>query len=370
MHPSSSDECTTESSSASTPEDTPGPSLPGTPGVYTSEGADASPDAPARTASQYARAKHKQRKSTVLKFLESWQVEVIILLMVFADLSVTGVEVGLDNELFCVGGEKLETAPHAFPQVASIESNQHGPVGKADGGGFAHVAAGSTSIPGPIETSDVPGRAASSVIVGGVTIPVLVHDKTGPGVLGKQAAGHGEGGHDEQGHGINIEGDHAAHYKVVCEGHHSPRILHLEHIFHWIGITILCLFQCEVCLKIWMEGWHFWTHLGHVCDFCVVTSSLLLELFLPWTLGYFVTRSSDVVADMLAALLLTLRALRILRLAHGLFTIANKQWVRSANMQRQLQEALAKNAGLRKENEKLESQESRSHGAPELVGLK
>merc|ERR1712187_164923 len=90
------------------------------------------------------------------------------------------------------------------------------------------------------------------------------------------------------GHGVSIHGrGYPKYHNIGCLGHNSAEVQHLEHVCHWVCLSILSVFQIEICVKIWLYGWGFWNCPLHVVDFAVVTFSLLLEIMHPWIIGYF-----------------------------------------------------------------------------------
>lgn len=294
-----------------------------------------------------------KQKAAVFKILECWQVEVLILLMVLADLAVTGVEVGLDNGIFCIRGNMFGEPEPAVSHLQMRELH------------------GQSSRPTQFGRSLLQGKCLLETNA----VHEWPHGRSQYGRLLLQGVHMGITRHQDVVQVANADSASKpqSHGKIICEGRHSHRVVHLEHYFHLIGVTILCLFQLEIALKIWLEGKEFWTHAGHVVDCVVVTSSLMLELCLPWTLGLFqltaTASTGQVYADAYAALLLTLRLLRILRIFHGLFTIANTQWHRMKNMKRQLREALDIQTELRRRNTRLKLHQTQKQVCPELVGL-
>jgi hypothetical protein len=80
---------------------------------------------------------------------------------------------------------------------------------------------------------------------------------------------------------------------------------------YWIGIVILIILLLNVLGLLLAFGFSFFFHPGYVLDFVVVTTALLLEIFLD--------------AET-AGLLVILSIWRIVRVAHGIFEVTDEAW--------------------------------------------
>jgi hypothetical protein len=80
---------------------------------------------------------------------------------------------------------------------------------------------------------------------------------------------------------------------------------------YWIGIVILIILLLNVLGLLLAFGFSFFFHPGYVLDLVVVTTALLLEIFLD--------------AET-AGLLVILSIWRIVRVAHGIFEVTDEAW--------------------------------------------
>ena len=120
------------------------------------------------------------------------------------------------------------------------------------------------------------------------------------------------------GHGHGPTTDHDASIHTIHE---------VEHVIHWISITILFIFLTElVVLMIVMSCCEFWTHAFYVLDLVVVSLSIVLDLAL---------------GDEEFGWLIVLRAWRFARVFHGL-VMAQKELAEEENQEHlgEMEEAL------------------------------
>lgn len=126
----------------------------------------------------------------------------------------------------------------------------------------------------------------------------------------------------------------------VCEGREGPTSEMLSSVCHYGSVAILVFFLLEQIMKIYVAGKHYFDNPFHILDFVVITVSLVLDAFItPMLESHGWDNSPE---DILMILLILLRCWRVVRIAHGLHEVMDKQTEALEERIHELEEELAK----------------------------
>lgn len=164
-------------------------------------------------------------------------------------------------------------------------------------------------------------------------------------------------GGEEEGSGEEEEEEHEEEAALVCEDRHGHTAHHISHTCHLWSIIILCVFEVELIIKIWVSPEHFFKNPYHVFDLVVVSLSLFIDTVFMAVVMFFTKDVDEGALDIAAAVLLTTRIWRIVRIVHGIFEVVHAQKEEMDDLEAEVSEAKTENEKL---EEKIRSLESRS----------
>lgn len=208
-------------------------------------------------------------KTKLHEFLESHTVRMIVILLICLDVIAVCLELAISSGAF---GEVHSPAP--CPTLADTHTDAT----------TGHTTDASTTDASTTSTTHASGHA-SHFAPGG-------DDGGGGGGGGGQgavvrrvsavrdAASARLGGHGSVPLSVVVRsGDSHGNDTHAAHGHVNERLERAEKALHWFSITLLCVFLVENILMCIALGRHFFTFF-HIFDFCVVVTSLILELTL------------------------------------------------------------------------------------------
>jgi len=264
------------------------------------------------------------------KIVENKFVETLILMLVFADIALLSVEIGIDQGILCIHGHTQAWPPESHDSgvaatgaghvtYASQPASHAGPPASHAGhpaspaghtaSDAAHAASGfhapsnqtiSSSPEMPFHPRTVSSASFAQVfpqtrlafddtlatsrsfLQQGVTFnykagvflpPVAVDDA--------HAADHGDK------HGDDHGGDHGGHHgghpavtdeKLVCDHPRGPHAGHIAHQCHTLSVLVLVIFAFELFLKYLVNPVKFCSNRFEVLDAVVVVVSLILDV--------------------------------------------------------------------------------------------
>jgi hypothetical protein len=265
-------------------------------------------------------------------FLESWKVELAIILLIIADLAIIAVECSVEYNVICIKG--VVTPENAVRSLGDAQATE-----------TAHLQQMVNGWPPPLarlaQTGAVPAKSLLQVSWSGITEEV---SSAAPSQLhlmdGVTAASAALGGDP---HGS------ASPEVLVCESPHGPTGHAVVHQCHLWSIIILCIFEVEICLKMWVDPHHFWKSKMHVLDFFVVTLSLFFDIAMPFIIKSIKSLDQNEAkagSDILAMVLILPRLWRVARVFHGIFESVNKGYGHVQGLKEELKKAREKIAEL------------------------
>lgn len=164
----------------------------------------------------------------------------------------------------------------------------------------------------------------------------------------------GGGGDDSHGH-ICTDPLAETTYPAGCDDHKYNGVHVAHEVLFWTTIVILCTFEIELLLLIYLLGpAKFFHHLVYFVDLIIVTFSLVLELIFR--------HASNQTWEVLPGILIIFRVWRFVRIGHGL--VASTYEVQEHNMHlamehiEELEERLRRYEDLPERPEKLRKSEA------------
>lgn len=235
---------------------------------------------------------------SLAKILSSSYLDLVILILVFADLACVALESSIDLNLACIGN--FQTVPIAPNELVKLAKAEHQALS------FVSNSSNSTSQ----------SFAQASM---------MLHEKYS--VFSTP---------------VFQSREEEIPMSLICENKHGPKAHHIMEVAHKISIAILFVFFLELLLKIYVSPRKFFSSTFEILDLVVVTVSLVLDCF------------EHAFEEVLSAIVI-LRLWRCVRIVHGFIEVIDSE---KGEIER-LEEELAK---LEEECEELEKQVGESDG--------
>eukprot|EP00747_Dinoflagellata_sp_TGD_P027194 gnl/TRDRNA2_/TRDRNA2_132456_c1_seq1.p1 gnl/TRDRNA2_/TRDRNA2_132456_c1~~gnl/TRDRNA2_/TRDRNA2_132456_c1_seq1.p1 ORF type:complete len:376 (-),score=73.76 gnl/TRDRNA2_/TRDRNA2_132456_c1_seq1:97-1224(-) len=323
------------------------------------------------------------------QFAESPWIELIVVLLVIADVVLVSIEAGVDHHALCIHGYRLRGITQS-----TVLSPYKGIAEEANLLQVRQPDWEDPIAPDFIAPASFRGRVPSSYLGVGHGRMSLISDAP-PHQQGVAAQKHSDlpensaehpedehhdGGHDHEekphDHGHSAGGDHAEHHSdeehehhsdehhghalgpagsLVCEDRYGHEATHLAHQLHMWSIAILCFFVIELSIKLALNPKEFCTNAWHVLDLVVVVLSLIIDVFVMWYIAENAEtlRNKKDEVEMIIVLLIICRIWRVVRIVHGIFEVAHEQHEHQAELKHEMAELEEKNKELEKELEGL-----------------
>eukprot|EP00747_Dinoflagellata_sp_TGD_P027197 gnl/TRDRNA2_/TRDRNA2_132456_c1_seq4.p1 gnl/TRDRNA2_/TRDRNA2_132456_c1~~gnl/TRDRNA2_/TRDRNA2_132456_c1_seq4.p1 ORF type:complete len:339 (-),score=62.92 gnl/TRDRNA2_/TRDRNA2_132456_c1_seq4:97-1113(-) len=301
----------------------------------------------------------------VAHYIESPAVEILVLLLVIADVVLVSIEAGIDHHVFCVNGYRI---PGVTQREVLEPWDDH-----AEEAHFLQVGPPSWNDPfaGPL----LRGGSRAHYIGPGQSFLEQYsphnHDDRTVKLIADVPAEHHHGHekpHDD-GHGHEHHEDHAYHHDnehahghplgppgaLVCEDRYGIEAHNITHQCHIWSIVILSIFVIELSIKLAVNPKEFCGNPFHVLDFVIVVLSLIVDTFVMWYIAENAEtlRNKKDEVEMIIVLLIICRIWRVVRIVHGIFEVAHEQHEHQAELKHEMAELEEKNKELEKELEGL-----------------
>lgn len=255
-------------------------------------------------------------------------VEFAIMVLLFIDLVLVKIEVGVNNHILCIEGVLL-----SIPQEKILELRD---------------------VEGPADTNFQILQPAQNMSLISRRKSLLSQRKLVSVQSSLAGEGSGRSVSEEQEAELAVArstGEHVHHPagSLICEDKHGHTAHHLEHTCHMWSTIILCIFMLELMIKIWVSPRVFFGNIYHVLDFVIVSLSLAFDIasyLLQW-MGL----------EIVSVILIICRLWRILRIVHALFELVHTQVEHVDELEHEVAETQAE---LDKLQEKLKRLEKRS----------
>lgn len=296
-------------------------------------------------------------KKRVGEILESRWVEVLIVLLVIADICLVVMEVGIEEHFFCING-KVVTCPEPLAHRAGMRisvGGEHGidistdhamDAGHHGGHHFLQASLASGGLrrrlraAGSLATSAVEALPQLAASAGGrlgvrgalppdLGMPFQFLQLPGEGPHGTAGGGHHGtpesvgGGHEHAGEGELCP--HPGEKILVCESRYGHHAMHMAHTCHSLSVLILCVMMIELLVKWWVNPEEFCSNFYHKLDLFVTSISLLLDTIIFQIIHSYEHAShkdqeeKESVLLIVSGLILLARTWRVLRICHGIF---------------------------------------------------
>jgi len=251
-------------------------------------------------------------------------MELLLTALILCDLVLVAIEVEIDYHMLCIAGQRLRIPPHKLLELKKLE----GPHGH-------HFQA----LP-PDQVNTVlnmfrekyrEDRYSGSAEVARKTYFLGHGPESAEGAHAAPAGGHHEAG------------------SLVCEDEHGHHAHHISHTCHMWSIVILVIFMVEICVKIWVGPYAFWTNPFHVFDFFVVLLSLILDILSLYM------QSLALEMETISVILIVCRLWRIARIAHALFEVVHGQMEHMEELEQEIAEHQAEIKNIQEKIKSLET---------------
>lgn len=258
--------------------------------------------------------------------IEHRYVELIILLLIFCDILLVSVEIGIDHHYLCVHGERVDMPP--------------GKIWKMD----------DETLP-----SD---HAHASFALRGLKVRHLawddLPDHSHSELAGLREPHHSEESHQADGHEAHNGASHHPQRSLVCEDRNGHHTHHVAHTCHLWSIVILFVFLVELLIKLAINPSGFMHNRYHVLDLTVVVLSIIIDTLVMYIIAHLKDPNVDKTTvreevELATLLLIVCRIWRVARIFHGVFEVVQKDQHEKEELQEEVDKAKA-------ENEKLQEQ--------------
>lgn len=323
-------------------------------------------------------------KSKVGAWMHSKWVEIVIIILIFADMGLVAMEFGIDHEVYCIDPKRVNVPPgelvaraegaegaeepapgaHLLLPVLAVEQHPRwiqsalasapvtGPVARAAFLSQENLAASHAGARARgLVHADV--RAGGQLVTGSGGSPrsraAAVHLAAhGPEEGGEETEGHGEA----EGHGGHGHGHGGA---LICDHRKGETAEEIEYKCKIGSILILVIFEIELMIKIWINPSGFFSNRYHVLDLFVVSVSLFVDAVLFELAGHLGNWFSASTLQIFAAALVMSRVWRIVRIVHGIFEVMHAQKEEMDELEHEISEGKAQTERLQEKLRRLES---------------
>lgn len=333
-------------------------------------------------------------KAKVGVWMHSKWVEIIIVILIFADMALVALEFGIDHEVYCIDPKTVHISPEKLVARAeqSVEEEQNveeageekprnshlllpslaveqhpqwiqaalasapmaGPVARA---AFLSQGDFATSRTAPrakgLAHADI--RAGGQLVTKSGGIPRPTHAAVH---LAAHAPAESPSKKHEDGGGEKVHEGHAhghAQHALICDHRKGETAEEIEEKAKLGSILILVIFEIELMIKIWINPQGFFSNKYHVLDLVVVSVSLFVDTLLFELAGHLSSWFSGSSLQILAAVLILSRVWRIVRIVHGIIEVMHAQKEEMDELENEISEGKAQTERLQEKLRRLES---------------